>query len=94
MGERIVGRNPVYEVLRVGRRRASRLMVAQGVKEKGRLAEITHICKTRKIPLEYVPRRQLDELGGHSADRDGSWVFSHVVRLSLLLQEGSFGALR
>ncbi|MBN1147835.1 MAG: 23S rRNA (guanosine(2251)-2'-O)-methyltransferase RlmB [Anaerolineales bacterium] len=66
MNEWIIGRNPVYEVLRAGRRRVSRLMVSQGAQEKGRLAEIIRICKTRDIRLEYASRKQLDALGdGH-----------------------------
>jgi 23S rRNA (guanosine2251-2'-O)-methyltransferase len=63
MKEWIVGRNPVYEVLRAGRREAYRLMVAEGVQEKGRLAEILRICKAKKISLQTASRRQLDSLG-------------------------------
>jgi 23S rRNA (guanosine2251-2'-O)-methyltransferase len=64
--EWILGRNPVYEVLRSGRRHAFRLQIAEGAQEKGRLAEIVQICESRKISLRRVPRRQLDALGdGH-----------------------------
>lgn len=66
MREWISGRNPVYEVLRAGRRQSLRLQIAQGVREKGRLNEIIQLCKAGKIPIERVPRRQLDSLGsGH-----------------------------
>jgi 23S rRNA (guanosine2251-2'-O)-methyltransferase len=60
MREWISGRNPVYEVLRAGRRQAFRLQIAQGAHEKGRLDEIVRICRQRNLPVEHVPRGQLD----------------------------------
>jgi len=66
MKEWIVGRNPVYEALRAGRRQFFRLQVAQGVYEKGRLAEIIQTCTANQIPIERLPRQRLDALGdGH-----------------------------
>jgi len=62
MKEWLYGRNPVYEALRAARRQAFRLTVAQGVQEKGRLAEILSMASTRKIPVERAPRSQLDRL--------------------------------
>jgi 23S rRNA (guanosine2251-2'-O)-methyltransferase len=60
MREWISGRNPVYEALRAGRRLAFHLQIAQGAQEKGRLDEIVRICRQRSLPIDYVPRRQLD----------------------------------
>jgi 23S rRNA (guanosine2251-2'-O)-methyltransferase len=60
MREWISGRNPVYEVLRAGRRQAYNLQIAQGAQEKGRLEEIARLCRQQKIPLTYLPRVQLD----------------------------------
>jgi 23S rRNA (guanosine2251-2'-O)-methyltransferase len=66
MKEWIVGRNPVYETLRAGRRQFFRLQVAQGGQEKGRLEEIIRICSQKHIPVERFPRQRLDTLGdGH-----------------------------
>ena len=66
MKEWIYGRNPVFEVLRAGRRQLFRLWVAQGVQEKGRLEEILRICTQRKLTVERVPRQQLEALNeGH-----------------------------
>lgn len=66
MREWIVGRNPVYETLRAGRRQVFRLLVAQGVQEKGRLEEIVNLARRRKCVLESVPRQRLEPLGeGH-----------------------------
>ncbi len=62
MREWITGRNPVYEVLRAGRRDVFRLMIAVGVQEKGRLGEILELCKRKKIEYIHVPRARLDNL--------------------------------
>jgi 23S rRNA (guanosine2251-2'-O)-methyltransferase len=62
MREWLYGRNPVYEVLRAGRRHIHRLRVAKGVDEKGRLTDILHLGNSKHIPLERVTREQLDEL--------------------------------
>lgn len=64
MREWIYGRNPVYETLRANRRSTFRLLVAQGAREKGRLAEIIHLCRDRNLPIEYAPRRQFEALTG------------------------------
>ena len=64
MSEWISGRNPVYETLRAGRRRASRLMVVQGTQLKGRLAEIIRTCKDKEITTEFTNRNRLDAMGG------------------------------
>lgn len=63
MKEWIVGRNPVYEVLRAKRRDVFRLQVASGVEERGRLSEILKMAAARKVPVTRVQRQQLDSLG-------------------------------
>ncbi len=60
MKEWIAGRNPVYEVLRARRREVFRLLVASGVEEKGRLAEIIRMAPQRRLTVERVPRQRLD----------------------------------
>ncbi len=66
MREWITGRNPVYEVLRVARRRCFRLWVAEGVQQKGRLEDILWVGAHSQLPVEWVPRKKLDALGaGH-----------------------------
>jgi 23S rRNA (guanosine2251-2'-O)-methyltransferase len=66
MREWITGRNPIYEVLKARRRQAHRLLVANGVKEKGRLSEIIQIAASRGLPVDSVQRAYLDNLGqGH-----------------------------
>jgi len=58
--EWIVGRNPVYEVMRAKRRTPFRMWVARGADEKGRLAEAIRLGRERKLVIEYVPRQNLD----------------------------------
>jgi 23S rRNA (guanosine2251-2'-O)-methyltransferase len=66
MREWITGRNPVYEVLRSGRRHVFRLLVAEGVQEKGRLAEILDLTASKRVSQEWVPRSQIEAFGpGH-----------------------------
>lgn len=62
MHEWIYGRNPVYEVLKAGRREVYRLLIAQGVQEKGRLSEIVALCEKNDIRIERVPRPKLDAI--------------------------------
>jgi 23S rRNA (guanosine2251-2'-O)-methyltransferase len=62
MKEFLYGRNPVYETLRARRREVFRLQVAEGVQDKGRLADILDLAAKRKIPVERVPRSRLDKL--------------------------------
>jgi len=63
MKEWIYGRNPVYEVLRAGRRHLFRLHIAQGVEEKGRMAEILRLAAERHLSPDHLPRQRLDSLG-------------------------------
>jgi 23S rRNA (guanosine2251-2'-O)-methyltransferase len=62
MKEWLYGRNPIYEVLRSGRRQVYELRVAKGVQEKGRLAEILSICRKKQIQVKYVTRQVLDQI--------------------------------
>jgi len=61
--EWIVGRNPVYEVLRANRRQVFRLWIASGVEERGRVADILRIANERRIVVMHVLRGQVDALG-------------------------------
>jgi 23S rRNA (guanosine2251-2'-O)-methyltransferase len=71
MKEWIVGRNPVYEALRARRRNFFRLLVASGVEEKGRLAEILKLAAARKANVSRVPRQQLDSLARGEESHQG-----------------------
>ncbi len=62
MKEIIYGRNAVYETLRAGRRQVFALDVAEGVQEKGRVAQVVALARKRNIPLRRVPRARLEKL--------------------------------
>ncbi len=66
MKEWITGRNPVYEVLRARRRHVFRLLLAEGVQEKGRVAEILELARKRKIQAGRASRQALEALGENS----------------------------
>jgi len=66
MKEWLYGRNAVYETMRARQRQFFRLRIAQGVEEKGHLAEILRMASALKLLVERVPRNNLDALGsGH-----------------------------
>lgn len=63
MKEWITGRNPVMEVLAARRREVFRLLIATGVEEKGRIAELMRAAASRKLPIERVSRERLERMG-------------------------------
>lgn len=63
MREWIIGRNPVYEVIKANRRQAFQILVAENTQKKDRLAEVLRICAERKIQVKRVPRHDLDSHG-------------------------------
>jgi 23S rRNA (guanosine2251-2'-O)-methyltransferase len=65
LSEWITGRNPAFEVLRAKRRQVSRLWIAEGVKPQGRLEEIVQLAHSRKIPVEFVKRSNLNGIDPH-----------------------------
>jgi len=62
MKEYIYSRNAVYETLRAGRRDVFKIQVAEGVQEKGRLADILKMAKERRIAVEKAQRGRLDKV--------------------------------
>ncbi len=60
MHECIGGRQTVYEVLRAGRRQCYRLLIAEGVQEKGRVVDILKFCREKRLTIEYQPRQRVD----------------------------------
>ena len=66
MTEWLYGRNAVYETLQAKRRHFFRLKLAQGAEEKGSLLEIIRMASTYRLPVDRVPRSNLDSLAnGH-----------------------------
>jgi 23S rRNA (guanosine2251-2'-O)-methyltransferase len=51
------------EVLKTKRREVFRLLLVIGLDEKGRIGEIVQLARSRKIPVERVPRGKLASMG-------------------------------
>src|SRR5574340_461595 len=62
MKEFLYSRNAVLEALRAKRREIFKVQVAEGAQEKGRLDEILQLAKSRRIPVERLPRPRLDKI--------------------------------
>ena len=60
--EILIGRNPVLESLRAGRRKARRLLLTEGVREEGIVADLVVAARGARIDIERVPKSELDRL--------------------------------
>lgn len=63
--EWIWGRNPVWEVMRAGKRKIYQLRIARGVKVDQRLKEILDLAREKSIPVSKVPRETLNGISSH-----------------------------
>jgi len=92
MAEWLYGRNPIYEVLRAGRRQVLNLKLAQGVQEKGRVADILQLCRQRKLPVAQVPRQELDRIDPNHqgvALRAGDYPYAALDQILTLAADRS-----
>jgi 23S rRNA (guanosine2251-2'-O)-methyltransferase len=64
MSEVLAGRNAVREALRARRRHIEQVWLAEGVEEKGPLAEILQACREERIAVQRVARAELERLSG------------------------------
>jgi 23S rRNA (guanosine2251-2'-O)-methyltransferase len=64
--ETLVGRNPVLESLRAGRRPARRLLLAEGVQEEGTVSQLVAAARAHHLKIQRVPRVELDRLAQHA----------------------------
>ncbi len=84
MREWLTGRNPVYEALVAKRRNAYRVLIAEGVKEKGRITDILKLCEERRILVERVARSRIDSLAAKNqgvAIEVGGYPYSDLVSI-------------
>ncbi len=65
MREFLYSRNAVFEALRAQRRRVFRLLVAEGVHERGRLLDLLRLAVQRGIEVQRLPRSRLDGIHEH-----------------------------
>jgi 23S rRNA (guanosine2251-2'-O)-methyltransferase len=64
--EILVGRNSVREALIAGRRQISKILLAEGVAERGTIADILQLSQQSGIPVSRVRRRELDRVGDNA----------------------------
>ncbi|MBV6396733.1 MAG: putative TrmH family tRNA/rRNA methyltransferase [Anaerolineales bacterium] len=62
MKEFLYSRNAVYETLRARRRDVFEIQIAEGVQEKGKIAQILNLAKARKVKVTRAPRGRLDKI--------------------------------
>lgn len=91
-GDTVYGRNPVYEMLRAGRRKVRYLLVDKKAKPQGRLADALQEAQARSIDVRYVDRSALDSRAQNHqgvAAVVGSYPYASVEAiLSLADQRG------
>ena len=63
MREILYGRNAVREALLAGRREIYKLILAQGMKETGIVADVATLANKSGVAIQRVERRQLDKIG-------------------------------
>jgi 23S rRNA (guanosine2251-2'-O)-methyltransferase len=63
MRETLYGRNAVYEALRARRRQFYRLILADTARAVEVIGDVIGLAEAAGVPVERVPRRQLDWLG-------------------------------
>jgi 23S rRNA (guanosine2251-2'-O)-methyltransferase len=96
MKEWIIGRNPVYEVLRANRRHVFRLLLAKGIERGGHINEIIMLARGKKLQVEEVQRNQLDHLGTNhqgialQASAYPMAAFDEIIEKASTLQEPLF----
>jgi 23S rRNA (guanosine2251-2'-O)-methyltransferase len=62
MSDFVYGRWPVLECMRAGRRTIQKLLMAEGVSEKGVITDIMQMAESKNIEIRRVPRRVMDDL--------------------------------
>lgn len=60
-GDHVEGRQAVRELLLGGKRRVHRVVISEDVDDTAILAEISDICHDRRVPVQQISRRKLDE---------------------------------
>jgi 23S rRNA (guanosine2251-2'-O)-methyltransferase len=60
MSDIIQGRNPVFEALKSGRS-VNKILLARNIGRHSSIAEIIHLSRDKRIPVEFVDRRVIDE---------------------------------
>jgi 23S rRNA (guanosine2251-2'-O)-methyltransferase len=89
VAETIYGRNPVLEALRAGQP-VKTLLLAEGVRPRGTLAEIVALAEAKGVPLQWVERRELDKVHPHHQGvvaQVGEYQYAAVEDIMALARE-------
>ncbi len=70
MAEIVYGRWAAMETIRAGRREVQQLALADGVEEKGIIADLVAVAQQKGIPIKRMVRRMMDDLA-HDANHQG-----------------------
>jgi 23S rRNA (guanosine2251-2'-O)-methyltransferase len=62
MSEVVYGRWAVMETIRAGRREVQQLVLAEGIEDKGIIADLVAAAQQRSITVKRIPRRMMDDL--------------------------------
>jgi 23S rRNA (guanosine2251-2'-O)-methyltransferase len=60
-GDIVVGRQPVLEALRAGRP-VNRIVLARDIGRHSIVAEILHLARERRVPIDYAPREAIADV--------------------------------
>jgi 23S rRNA (guanosine2251-2'-O)-methyltransferase len=63
--EWVFGRIPIYEVLRAQKRKVITISVANDAQEKGALTSVISLARQSNIPVNRVPKSELDTIHSH-----------------------------
>lgn len=89
MAEMIYGRNPILEALRANQS-VDKILLAEGTKARGVLAEIIALARTKEVPLQWVERRELDKVSPHHQGvvaQVGEYQYASMEDILALAQE-------
>jgi 23S rRNA (guanosine2251-2'-O)-methyltransferase len=84
MKELLYSRNAVHETLRAGRRQVFSIEIAEGVQEKGRIADIVNLARARQVNIVRSPRGKLDKVRDDHQGvvaEVGQYPYSDVVEI-------------
>lgn len=90
MHEWIGGRQSVYEIFRAGRRQCYRLLIAEGVQEKGRIVDILELGREKGLSIEHQPRQSLDSRVDNNQGvvlEAGEYPYVDLLDMLLLAEE-------
>ena len=66
MKETLLGRQPIRETLRAGRRQVFKILMAKEIRQRPIVKQILSLADRASVPVQMVDRRDMDRLGGEA----------------------------